>query len=362
MKEFFLNVVAPELPPAPGGVADYAARLAEAWPGGARVEAWVARGADTAARALPAWTVRAWDREPVLPESGVVLVHYTQYGYSARGAPSDTVDALTVWRRRGEGRRLAVFFHETWLVGPWWRRRGLISPWARRLASKLAAAADVAMTNCERHAAQLASAARAVVIPVPANIPVIAARTVAAGGEERLRVVVFGLPETRLRALRAHREFLRWLAASSSLGELVLLGAGSEADRFALAGAEIAREVAGARVRRVGPGDERMVSAELAGADLGLTAYGADELGKSGTVAALFAHGCPVGCPGHDADGLAFSLEMTGCGPADWREFREREERAARVSRAKLHAESTLSWPRHAARVAACLAGLSSTR
>ena len=292
---------------------------------------------------------------------------------------------------RNLSRRLVVFFHETWQEGPLWRRRGLIAPAARRCARSLARSADVVVTNCERHAAQLAGTGDITVLPVPANIPVSAERgamscelraeslklrarsgelgarrgDLGADGSElsanssqliarsTLRVVVFGLPETRLRALRAHRVFLTWLHARGGLGELVLLGGGDDAHRFAVEGALLAKEIAGAVVRRTGLLAEAEVSAELSRADLGLSAYAADEVGKSGTLAALFTHGCPVGCAGHDAGGLALDLSMTGDGPRDWDRFQDAGERAAREARVAIYAAKELGWAAHAERLRA---------
>ena len=447
--------VSPELPPAAGGVADYAARLAAHWPGGALTSWYVAKGAEAARALRPDWSVQTVPSTATgsgWPDTGTLIVHYTQYGYAGNGIPWRLVCGLRKWRagamslelgamsyeprkkaaphavwksgtegatsgqkpgamsyelraesekRKADGseltanssqltarnlsRRLVVFFHETWQEGPLWRRRGLIAPAARKCALELAAAADAVVTNCQKHAAQISRGGDVVVLPVPANVGR------AAGGELRarsgelgalsfelgarrgdlgadgselsanssqliarstLRVVVFGLPETRLRALRAHRVFLTWLHARGGLGELVLLGGGDDAHRFAVEGALLAKEIAGAVVRRTGLLAEAEVSAELSRADLGLSAYAADEVGKSGTLAALFTHGCPVGCAGHDAGGLALDLSMTGDGPRDWDRFQDAGERAVREARVAIYAAKELGWAAHAVRLA----------
>lgn len=361
-----VQAVVSELPPRVGGVADYAARLAEHWPENA-LTAWrVAAGAEEAALTRPDWTVEAVPEDASCrgwPDTGTLLVHYTQYGYAGGGIPWRLVAGLRRWRAGGrspelaanrtQGRRLVVFFHETWLTGPFWRRRGVVAPAARWCARALAGAADVVVTNCARHASQLSDVCAVTVLPVPSNIGRFQARP-AEGGKERrtFRVVVFGLPETRLRTLRAHRGFLSWLRDSGGLGELVLLGAGGEADRFTLEGAGLAAELAGEAVRRAGATTEAGVSAELSGADLGLTAYASDETGKSGTLAALFTHGCPVGCAGHDAGGLAFNLSLgAGGAPRDWTVFLDADERGRRAARVAAYAAESLNWHTHAARL-----------
>jgi len=519
-----IHSITPELSPRVGGVADYAARLSEHWPEGALSSWWVAAGAEETARANPQWTVRPVPVEASgknWPETGTLLVHYTQYGYAGGGIPWRLVWGLIKWRRaKGDGRwaedrgrrsiggtteggepatvdrslctvpqarRLAVFFHETWLDGPLWRRRGLAAPFARWCARALARSADVVVTNCEKHAAQLAGVCEVTVLPVPANIEPIrkpetgnlrpelpaaegrkakgdgrterpetgrsrkeemvapggrspeatterdevrehedgrtesSARNEVKGdgvgcpcsgqtteqtepgalgaGEETnlkpefsdpsglgsqvsafaspqvssfkfqplasrsqvsslgLRLVIFGLPETRLRTLRAHRAFIAWLVARGGLGELVLLGAGAETDRFAIAGMRLANELAGGAVRRVAGTDATGVSEELLRADLGLSAYDADEVGKSGTLAALFTHGCPAGCAGHDAGGLALDLSLGPDGaPRDWPSWLDAEARAKRESRVAAYVATSLDWRAHAERLAELVA------
>ncbi len=354
-------------------------------------EWWVAAGAEEAARANLRWTVQPVPVDASgknWPDSGTLLVHYTQYGYVGGGIPWRLVAGLRRWRRKAESlelraksqklgtqnseanisqliangheaRRLVVFFHETWLEGPPWQRRGLVAPFARWCARELARSADVVVTNCEKHAAQLADVCNVTVLPVPANIEPGGGAAREAKGErrkakgEKLRVVIFGLPETRLRMLRAHRAFIVWLVARGGLGELVLLGAGEETHRFAVAGMRLAKELAGGAVRRVGEMDEAGVSAELSRADLGLSAYAEDEVGKSCTLAALFAHGCPVGCSGHDAGGLAFDLSPGADGsPRDWPAWLDANVCAEREAFVAAYVAESLEWRTHAERLA----------
>lgn len=347
-----------------GGVADYAVELARFCP---TAEWIVAQGSIATSEMFPDWTVtdaasKGWAAALDRQSECTMLVHYTQYGFSSVGIPWAVVRALEAWRRGGKRRRLVVFFHETWLQGPPWKRRGLVSPAARWCARSLACAADVIVTNCPRHAAQLAIERDVAVLPVPANIEPEDGGWVAEGGGRRtegpLRVVVFGLPETRLRTLRAHRGFLTWLNSRGELKELMLLGAGAEMERFSIAGARLAAELTGGAVRRVGASEAAGVSSELARADLGLSAYAADEVGKSGTLAALFTHGCPVGCAGHDAGGLALDLNpgMDGT-PRDWAAWLDSSARARREARVATYVADSLDWPAHAMRLAGLVAG-----
>jgi hypothetical protein len=153
--------------------------------------------------------------------------------------------------------------------------------------------------------------------------------------------------------LWAHRDFLIWLRSRGGLGDLVLLGAGDGADRFAVEGSRLAKELAGDAVRRVGGADAAGVSAELARADMGLSAYAADEVGKSGTLAALFTHGCPVGCAGHDAGGLALDLSLGADGaPRDWPAWQDADARAKREALVAAYVSESLDWSAHAKRLA----------
>ncbi len=358
-----IHMVTPELPPRAGGVADYAEQLAAHWPEEKLSEWWVAAGAAEAAQAHPVWAVKTVPVDASgkrWPETGTLFVHYTQYGYAGDGIPWRLVLGLCRWRRKAESsygreaRRLVVFFHETWLEGPPWRRRGIVAPFARWCARALAGAADVVVTNCGRHAAQLGDVCDVTVLPVPANISPEAAGNHGPGPKRsKLRLVIFGLPETRLRTLKAHRFFISWLRNRGGLGELVLLGAGDETDRFAVKGARLADELAGAGVRRVGATDAAGVSVELVRADLGLSAYAADETGKSGTLAALFAHACAVGCAGHDAGGLALDLSPGAEGaPRDWDQWQDVGACAKREARVAAYVAGALNWDKHAARLA----------
>ena len=358
-----IHMVTPELPPRAGGVADYAARLAEHWPEGKLSEWWVAAGAVAAVQAHPAWTVKTVPVDASgkrWPETGTLFVHYTQYGYAGGGIPWRLVVGLRRWRRNDksfpgrEARRLVVFFHETWQEGPPWRRRGLVAPFARWCARALAGAADAVAVNCGRHAAQLGNGCDVLVLPVPANISPGGAGGQGLGAKSsKLRLVIFGLPETRLRTLKAHRGFVSWLRNRGGLEELVLLGAGEETDRFAVEGLRLADDLAGAGVRRVGATDAAGVSVELFRADLGLSAYAADEAGKSGTLAALFAHACAVGCAGHDAGGLALDLSPGANGaPRDWNQWQDAATCAKREARVAAYVADALNWDKHAARLA----------
>jgi hypothetical protein len=152
--------------------------------------------------------------------------------------------------------------------------------------------------------------------------------------------------------LKAHRFFISWLRNRGGLGELVLLGAGDESHRFSIAGMRLARELAGDAVRRTGAMDEAGVSAELARADVGLSAYTAAETGKSCTLAALFTHGCPVGCAGHDAGGLALDLSSGPDGaPRDWNQWQDAGACAKREARVSEYVATALNWDAHAARL-----------
>ena len=302
-------IITPTLPPHPGGVADYSALLAAHWPEPAAARSWiVAEGGAASRKAFPDWSIVAvdelsggWVEALAGAGSGTVLVNYAQYGFSRAGMPFGLVGALLKWRA-GEGRggptesfradgarRLGVYFHETWLTGPWWRRRGLVAPVARRLARRLAVGADAVVTNCARHAKQLQPVVRGpvTVLPVPPNIRPAA--------EELTR-------------------------------------------------AESRRAVAL-------PAEE--ISAELLAADLGLSAYAEDALGKSGTVAALWAHGCPVGFAGHNGGeagwNLGWSVERKA--PADWAAFIEDDERRRRAGLVRREQIDAGDWTAHASRL-----------
>lgn len=285
------------------GVGGYARALGEALAGrGVQCELLAARPAqpsEAQARdgVLPARTAEAldsalesWWRRGEQPAA--VLLHYVSYGYQARGCPVWLVSSAGRWAARGNGRRLATFFHEVNAFGPPWRSSFWLSPLQRRLAAALAGAStgiatslglyrDVLARWVPRRPIAVLPVFSAVGEPDPGRVKPVAARP--------RRLAVFGAPANRERAFRAHRADLA--AACRALGIEEVLDVGPSTP-------SLPEEVAGRPVRRLGALPAAALGELLLGAAAGFLAYPPGFLPKSTVFAAYCAHGMvPVCAP-----------------------------------------------------------------
>ena len=147
--------IVPTLPPSLSGVGDFSTLLARELLGrhGVRSRfvvgdpAWNAPAAVSpfAAIAIAARTPDALCASldsPPLAASDAMLLHYVGYGYAHRGCPFWLVDGIERWKRLASPRRLIVIFHEVFATGPPWSSVFWTHPFQRRLAARLARAAD----------------------------------------------------------------------------------------------------------------------------------------------------------------------------------------------------------------------------
>jgi hypothetical protein len=271
--------IVPELPPAIGGVAGYAAALAGALEPAGLVTRFLAPG--TLAR-----DGRRLERE--LAGEETVLLHYANYGYARRGCPAGLVAGLERWRaaRTGRGarggRRLVTVFHEVYASGPPWRSSFWLNPWQRRLAARLAALSDRVLTPLGLYAGllgRLAPGVRVAVLPVFSTIGEPAEMPEAGGRPPAL--AVFGGAGARGRAYGEWRPSLA--AACRELGIEEILDVGPDA------GAPGSLD--GLPVRRLGVLPEAEAGAALLAARAGFLAYPPRFLAKSTIFAAYCAHG-----------------------------------------------------------------------
>ncbi|WP_155989831.1 hypothetical protein RG903_02600 [Thermithiobacillus tepidarius DSM 3134] len=313
-----LCVIAPRLPPAIDGVGDYCYRLWEHWPEAApRWQLLVTEKAEASQADWPQVLVRGFERSEAgllsaltRIDSATLVLHYVGYGYAPSGAPDWLPRALRQWKAERAERRVVVVFHELYAVGPIWRRAFWTKRAQRRIVAELVALADRWTTSCPRYWTQLqeefaAEPRRGALVPVGANI--VPARSVdlsrtwplAAGG--RLRLVVFGLPHTRLRALATHADLVKALCERGWVESITLLGRRDSNAKTQRQMAQCQAGIGHAGLWREAfdlPADA--VSGVLLEQDLGLLGNTADTLTKSGVFAALSAHGVlPLVRSGH---------------------------------------------------------------
>jgi hypothetical protein len=300
-------------PPGTGGVRDYADCLRQAWAtcglASELIEAWPASAAQ------PSLATRLSALVPDDASTFTVIVHFSGYGYAARGLCQWLVDELGVLKTRyGGALRVLVMFHELFATGWPWRSAFWLAPLQSSIARQLAHLADAVWTNTEQHAGWLRGATGGGkplhVRPVFSNVgePV----DLLSWEARQPQVVVFGSAITRQRALsvvQAHERALIRLGIS----ELVEVGDGPSqcVGRVALS------------TRHLGRLSALSLSALLRASRFGLLEYPARYLGKSGVFAAYAAHGCValnLSRRRGDADGLRAGTHYLDLGRTDGRE------------------------------------------
>jgi hypothetical protein len=289
--------IAPQLPPAIGGVASYAATLAKGLAEAGipsrflvAADSWHASdGLD--GEALGKRNAGHLERRLAASGADTVLVHYANYGYQRRGCPAWLVRAVGRWRAASSSRRLVTFFHEVYASGPPWRSSFWLSPVQRRLAARLLRRSDGAATSLALYARILSRWA-----PAPDRKPVVAPVFSAVGEPEAVSapeqrrpraMLVFGGPGQRGRAYGELRPSLAVACQTLEIAEIVDLGP---------AFGELPARVGGVPVRALGARSEQEVRAILMGSYAGFLAYPAPFLPKSTVFAAYCAHGLVPVC------------------------------------------------------------------
>jgi hypothetical protein len=289
-------IITPELRAGTGGVADHTSQLLEHWKPRQRPTILVARVSDMESGQHGVSQLGS-DRAAILRQlpgnGGKVFVQYSAYGYDRLGYPKNLLGALVEWKQQVGG-RLIVMFHEIWTFWPIINRNFLRQRFHRRAIKRLMAVSDVAFTSTgsqAEHLQSLQAGASIRVLPVGSNIHRNSGRNI----ERRPRwAVLFGLQQTRLRALQTMVKSLQALAAAGQVTKIVSLGHGSnpqmsERERKLLEDLKLADGF-----DQLGPGTEEEISEMLSTASFGI--FGQNELscGKSGSFMAYAMHGLKV--------------------------------------------------------------------
>jgi hypothetical protein len=324
--------IVPQLPPAIGGVAAFAAALARAmaragvasrflvaadsWqpagdpaasgpgglaagnlvpgnpaaPGGPAPDDLAATG--LAGEALGERSAANLERRLEASGADTLLLHYVSYAYERRGCPAWVVRAVGRWRAASSSRRLVTFFHEVAASGPPWRSSFWLAPVQRQLAARLVRRSDAAATSLALYGRMLARWTpgrpdrQLLVAPVFSTVGEPAAAPPPAQRRPRA-MLVFGGPGSRRRAYGALRPALAAACQALAIAEIVDLGP---------ACGELPSRVGGVPVRALGTRPEPEVSAELLRCYAGFLAYPAAFLAKSTVFAAYCAHGLVPVC------------------------------------------------------------------
>jgi len=292
--------VVPKLPPVREGIGLYAMQLAEEWRKGEGIESsfvvadppWrpdPAAGTPEGTVTLEARTPEALCRAVSQTGADRVLLHYVGYGYDREGLPFWLVRAAEKL-----GLPLAVAYHEMWATGPCWKKVFYTFPLQRQISRRLLRHAAAAYTTVGYYDRLLRALQRPGEEKVSGPISGFGLRPGErhAPGTGSLRLLFYGLPSTRLLALRAHRRLLARWNGTGGIATVVLAGRATEDEAEA---GELARcGIGPERIERRFDLSEDAIREVLAGADLYLTGYSSCLIGKSTTVLSALAAGCPV--------------------------------------------------------------------
>ncbi len=299
-----LAIFVPHVPPVTCGVGDYSARLLETWHPERPLHIFVPQNGDGTVpepefRGAPVEHLPM--REPALRAALAavgdcdVLVHYSGFGYHARGYPRALIRSLVAWRAAGRG-NLIVMLHELWDTSAEGTLRAPIEWLHRRAVRRLAQAADTVITNTESHAARLRALLPDVPVlvrPVVTNIPILSTSVSRTAG----MAVLFGMQGSRVRSLEALGSDLRALTACGRLNRIVLAGGGDQPRSSSQEDKYIAKYLPARAVERFGKIPAEQVAALLAEAEFGLCETEWKDWGKSTVFMTYAAHGLNVISP-----------------------------------------------------------------
>lgn len=228
-----LVIVAPRLPPQACGIGTYAWQLNEHWPNEFSGHRFLVYADAAASRE----TLRNTQIENFPPSArgladtleqqnaSDVLLHYAGRAYHRFGFPRWMPEAFARWQARDALRRLHVIFHELPADLPLFSKQGILQRLSFPVARRLAEQATTVLTNSEHHASVLSRwklRSPATWFPVPSNISPPVPFTSAA--RQSGHFAIFGLPYTRLQALRIFRDSLIEWARAGRLSRLHLIG------------------------------------------------------------------------------------------------------------------------------------------
>jgi hypothetical protein len=225
------------------------------------------------------------------PETKVLMLQYSGYGYAKRGAPVGLARQIRQMRRQRPEIHLVTMFHELFAFGPPTTSSFWLSPVQRWVAWTLARLSDQIIANRAASAAWLEKHApkhreKVFVSPVFSNLG--EAPDAPPPSQREAHLVFFGY---QAELWDAGFTGLRRVIEALKPARVTILGRS----------AEIPAEVfGGIAVTRTGYLGAEEVSAILRTARWGLVAYNPEFLGKSSLLAAFMAHGVvPLLVDGH---------------------------------------------------------------
>ncbi|MGZ5537353.1 MAG: hypothetical protein ACXWG0_02375 [Chthoniobacterales bacterium] len=330
-------IIAPELTPGAGGVADYTLRLVEEL------------GDRIAPRFVLPNDIKQGLRANLPPAHGKVLLQYSAYAFDHVGYPRRLLRDLTGWKKTSGG-LLVIMFHEIWAFWPLLNKNRFVQRLHRADIGRLLAHADAVFTSTPsqtEHLIKLAPRCSVQSLPVGSNIR----RTARIDGPREAGVaVLFGLQSARLRTLRKMGSHLTGLAA---IRKIISVGAGNSdagtaEERALLSALSLTNSF---ELRQAAP--ETEVSKLLATAAFALSVQDELSITKSGTFMACAAHGLNIVSPLADPLGVEPICWLTS--PAELSDGIAGQELQMRAENLRQWQQRTASWPMIAERFADAL-------
>ncbi len=228
-----LVVITTRLPPATCGIGTHSWLLRKNWPNESQeVEFLVVDDTAGASGVMTTDRVTAFQSSAgllsrELDRVGVadVLLHYAGRAYQRFGCPVWLPGVLANWKRKFPGSRLMIFVHEMPGDLPMRSRHfwlGKVNAWT---IGRLAAIADVLVTNTASNAARLRKiSGRADIHLVPVGSNIETAPESSDGPRARTEFALFGLSFGRLQTLQLFDAHLRRWKATGRMTKLHLIG------------------------------------------------------------------------------------------------------------------------------------------
>lgn len=310
--------IVPTVPPNFNGLADYCFKLSRNWPDA--TESW-----GFLTLQLPAGAKENWQQahftsfEPSQTslktaletlEIDTLILHYVNYAYHPKGAPTWLPAALAAWKKRHPQARLVVMFHELWATGAPWRSCFWVLPTAKAIVASLAQTSDRWVTSCQTYFDKIVAVGgaseRGAMIPIATGIepsvPTDFERVWPLARGEKLKIAVFGLAPTRNTALSMHGELLRTLCERNQVEKIRLMGQSPQNEKDTVKEKELCAGIGNAGLwSRHYDLSSSEISALLREQDLGIIKDKARFLTKSSVFAVLCSHGVLPVCTGKES-------------------------------------------------------------
>ena len=235
-----------------------------------------------------------------------LVLHVSGYGYAKRGAPIWLLRAMREWRVRKPSIILVTILHELYAQGSPMNSSFWLGPLQRRVTQGLWHLADAGLTTNSVYRDELIAwrpemANSLALMPVPSNVG--EPERVVPFHERPSRAAVFGTSGNAAVIYGRHGVHVADIIDAHGIDEVVDIGSRQQA---------IPKRIGNARVRACGRLAAGEVSDVLMRCRLGLIAYDAARLGKSGIFGAYAAHGVVPVCLSSTkpADGLIANRQL----------------------------------------------------